>query len=216
MKICRAGLHEYPEDKKQCPQCAKDTNRRYYQNNKSKCKMKATKWWLENKDKHNQSVKKWELNNKEQRQLSIRKYEETNKAQIRITKNRYQRVRKRNDPLWKLRCDIAVLVNKSYKNQGYSKSSKTANILGCDFETLRKHLITSAMNNYGKYYSPLTKYQLDHVIPVSSATTEEELIKLNHYTNLQYLTPEDNLAKSDSLSWTIADSVTLNNLNQSI
>ena len=28
---------------------------------------------------------------------------------------------------------------------------------------------------------------LDHIIPVSSATTAEEVIRLNHYTNFQLL-----------------------------
>ena len=30
-------------------------------------------------------------------------------------------------------------------------------------------------------------WDIDHVIPLSSTKTEEELIKLNHYTNLQPL-----------------------------
>jgi len=30
-------------------------------------------------------------------------------------------------------------------------------------------------------------WDIDHIIPLSSATTEEELIKLNHYTNLRPL-----------------------------
>ena len=42
--------------------------------------------------------------------------------------------------------------------------------------------------NKGLYNGEL-KYgwDIDHRIPISSATSEEEMIKLNHYTNLQPL-----------------------------
>lgn len=43
--------------------------------------------------------------------------------------------------------------------------------------------------NYGLYESGVLEYgwDIDHIIPVSKAKDEEELIKLNHYTNLQPL-----------------------------
>ena len=42
--------------------------------------------------------------------------------------------------------------------------------------------------NKGLYNGKLNYgWDIDHKIPVSSATTEEELVKLNHYTNLQPL-----------------------------
>ena len=43
------------------------------------------------------------------------------------------------------------------------------------------------------------EWHLDHIIPVSIATSEEEIIKLNHYTNFQPLWAEDNIIKSNKL-----------------
>ena len=42
--------------------------------------------------------------------------------------------------------------------------------------------------NYGLYNGELNYgWDIDHIIPNSSALTEDEFIKLNHYTNLQPL-----------------------------
>ena len=47
-------------------------------------------------------------------------------------------------------------------------------------------------DNYGEWH-------LDHIIPISSANTEEEIIKLNHYTNFQPLWAIDNIKKGNKI-----------------
>ena len=43
------------------------------------------------------------------------------------------------------------------------------------------------------------EWHLDHIIPISLATTEEEIIKLNHYTNFQPLWAEENIRKGNKV-----------------
>ena len=45
-------------------------------------------------------------------------------------------------------------------------------------------------------------WDIDHVIPLSSVNTEDEIIKLNHYTNLQPLCSKINRdIKKDNLEY---------------
>jgi len=78
------------------------------------------------------------------------------------------------------------------------KQKTTNNIIGCSSDELVKHLekqfqIGMTWENYGEWH-------IDHIIPQSLAKTEDELYRLNHYTNLQPLWKEDNLRKSNKIS----------------
>lgn len=43
-------------------------------------------------------------------------------------------------------------------------------------------------DNYGKYNGELNHgWDIDHIIPISNAKTEEEVYILNHYSNLEPL-----------------------------
>ena len=45
------------------------------------------------------------------------------------------------------------------------------------------------------------EWQIDHIIPLSSAITKEEIYKLCYYTNLQPLWKIDNIKKSNKIIW---------------
>jgi hypothetical protein len=88
---------------------------------------------------------------------------------------------------------IRQSVRKSFKRSGYTKKSKTYNILGNDWSTVKKYfelLFQPGMswNNYGDW-------EIDHIIPLSKAKNEDDVIKLCHYTNLQPLWKLDNRLK---------------------
>jgi hypothetical protein len=89
--------------------------------------------------------------------------------------------------LYKLICKLRSLTNKALGRYGYTKRSKTAQILGVDLETAQHHL----------GHVPEYKHHIDHICPITQAQNEEEAIKLCHYTNLRYLPTEENLQKSD-------------------
>lgn len=72
-------------------------------------------------------------------------------------------------------------------------------IIGCEWNELKSYIEAKfskdmTWENYGQF-----GWHLDHIIPLASAKTEDDLYKLNHYTNLQPLWWRDNLLKSDKI-----------------
>jgi hypothetical protein len=70
-------------------------------------------------------------------------------------------------------------------------------IVGCSPEFLKKHLENQFVS--GMSWDNRSEWHIDHIIPLSSAKTKDELYKLSHYTNLQPLRSEDNLRKSNKI-----------------
>ena len=73
-----------------------------------------------------------------------------------------------------------------FKSKGIKKHKKLKEYLGCTSEFARDYiqsLFTHDMNwsNQGKYWD------IDHIIPLATAQTEDEIYKLSHYTNLRPL-----------------------------
>jgi hypothetical protein len=94
------------------------------------------------------------------------------------------------------------LIKNSLKKQGHKKSKRTEEMLGCSVKEFKKYLENGfepwmTWDNYGMFNENYDTWQLDHITPVSSATTEEGLIILNHYSNFQPLRVVDNILKSN-------------------
>jgi len=168
----------------------------YYEANKERKSANDKVWREENKEDVKAYHKTYYQVNKEKRSNWFKE----NREKINHYSNDYNKTYIKNrcakDPIYKLTKRIRALTCNAFKRGGWKKNSKTQELLGCDFTSLQVHLIASAIRNYGSY-SPLNEYHIDHIIPISLAKTEEDIIKLSHYSNLQFLTPSDNMSKSN-------------------
>jgi hypothetical protein len=172
-----------------CKECDSLLNKKYQQINKEKIKERRKAHYISNKERLNNISNLYYKENKEKSNLVSQEYFKTHKNY----KSEYRKTRKSNDNLYKLSESVRKLIWASLKHTGYTKKSKSHEIIGCSFEEFKVYLeskFESWMNweNKGLYNGKLNYgWDIDHVIPLSSAKTEEELIKLNHYTNLQPL-----------------------------
>ena len=145
------------------------------------------KYYIDNKDSLN--LKRRSKDNSEY----MRDYYLKNKELLRKNNNEYKKNRIKSDVLFKLSTQIRTSINNSIKRNGYNKISKTYDILGCSFEEFRIYLeskfeVWMTWENRGLYNGEFNYgWDIDHIIPVSSAKNEEDIIKLNHYTNFQPL-----------------------------
>ena len=81
------------------------------------------------------------------------------------------------------------------KSKKLNKTNKTFTIVGCTPSELKEHLERKFTD--GMSWQNQGSWHIDHIVPLSSAQTEEEIYKLCHYTNLQPLWAKDNLKKTN-------------------
>lgn len=164
-----------------------NASKEYYNKNKDK----KNKYYLENKDYYKAYGKEYNLKNK-------LKLQEKNKLYWEINKNNhfiYVKNRIKIDPIFKLSRNINSLINITFKKRGniFKKSKRTEEILGCSFEELFNYFESRfeswmTWENKGLYNGEFNfGWDIDHIIPISSAKSEEDIYRLNHFTNLQPL-----------------------------
>jgi hypothetical protein len=184
----------------------------YYKNNKEKQKDLHKKWSEKNKNYVLGKVKKWNEENKERRKQYEEEYRKTNSEKIKKYQeeyrrkhscrlNEYQKNKRNTDPIFKLAGNMRNRIREFLSLKKITKKNKVFNLVGLTPSVLKEYIenqFTDGMswNNYGLY-----GWHIDHIIPLSSAKSEEDLIKLCHYTNLQPLWAEDNLKKSTKLDY---------------
>ena len=139
---------------------------------------------IENKDKAYERTTKWRKANREK----------SNQNTIKCTKKRLK-----NNPFYRLSYNIRTMITKSFKrgtNQ-FTKRAQAESILGCNIEAFITYIVSkcpegTTFSDFGQY-----GYHIDHIVPISIAKTEEDVIRLNHYTNFQPLWWRDNIIKSN-------------------
>ena len=144
----------------------------------------SKKYREENKEKIAVKDREYRAANKEKRSAYAKKHYKANQEKRDAQKLAYAKERRKSDPLFRLIWNLRNNVTRYLKG---SKSERTEAILGMTFKDFEMYLevdYTEGMN-------------LDHVVPVSWATTDEEVYCLNHFSNFQILTAEENMDKGN-------------------
>jgi hypothetical protein len=146
-----------------------------------------------NPAKHKLSNKTWREANKEKHCQNAKDYYQKNKKHANEVKRKRRLERRRSDKFYAFRESVRNLVKQSFRDRNYTKSSKAEKIIGCDWPYLKAHIesqFTDGMN-----WENRADWHIDHIIPLASAKSQEDVFRLNHYSNLRPLWAIDNLKK---------------------
>jgi hypothetical protein len=187
-----------------CKDCNNKRSSEYRKNNPEKILELTRNWtkknpeWvynrhkryrLNNPDKVRQMHRDFLLKNPEKR----KEYRENYKPR----KREQRKERSENDVIYNLINRMRGRLRKYLKTLNITKKNRTFDIVGCTPQELKEHLEKQFVD--GMNWENRKEWHIDHIVPLSSAKTEEELYKLCHYSNLQPLWVEDNLKKSNKI-----------------
>jgi len=110
----------------------------------------------------------------------------------------YYKTRIAKDPKHSMNNRIRSLIASSLRIKGYRKPVKTEGILGCTLTEFRAHIerqFLPKMNWENRHL-----WEIDHIVPMGSAASEDVAVALNHFTNLRPMWTADNRKKGDCIT----------------
>jgi len=193
------GKHSY------CKDCSNQKNKEWREKNPEKNKDTIKKWRKDNADKireykrtrkptekEKEGRKLWEEKNAEKLKQYQKEYKSKNKD--RLSKMEY--LRKKNSPTYRAICNIRSRTSTLCSNIGAIKNSSITKSIGLSIDDFKLYIESKfvdgmSWDNYGEWH-------IDHIIPLHTAKTIDDVMKLNNYKNLQPLWWFDNLKKGSS------------------
>jgi hypothetical protein len=173
-----------------CKTCTLEYTRKRYYTETSKQYREKTK------EASREYLKEYNIINNEKLIAQKKEYYINNKKAINGFKKEWVKKRRQDNPLFKLSSNIRHSILEAIKRNNTVKVKSTNIILGCTMEEFKIHIESQFLNwmswdNYGNVCGTGLQYNcswdLDHIIPVSYAKTEEEVYLLNHWSNFQPL-----------------------------
>lgn len=196
IKICKKCGEEKPliefAKSKQC----KDG----YQGQCKKCASLSTlKWQSNNISRVREHQKKYDETHPEKAKERKERHDKKYPEQVKARKRRYTNKKMKEDPVFA----HLMMIRKKTREYAFKKYSHRGNeffkIIGIDRLGFRKYMEERFEDGMTWDNHGIDTWHIDHIIPLSSAKTIEEIEKLSHYTNLQPLWKEENESKGNKI-----------------
>lgn len=120
-------------------------------------------------------------------------YVAANRQKVTDRQNRWAKEKLKVDPMFALKKRLRTLMSNAFRYVSAEKLDETEAILGCTFEQFRAHIEMQFLP--GMSWDSRSDWHLDHIVPMATAKTPEDVMRLNHFTNYRPLWAEDNIFK---------------------
>lgn len=137
-------------------------------------------------------------NNKIKKIISARKWVLENPEKRRTISRAYKQKKRMGSTAYVLATRLSARIRSILLDLKITKRKKSIDFLGCSVAEFRDYFQSKFVG--GMSWERISEIHIDHVIPISTAKTEEDVIRLSHYTNLQPLWAIDNLKKGSKIS----------------
>ena len=175
-----------------------------FDKNLKKSSERLKKRYASNKQEYLRQQREYRLKNADAIRERRRRYRQRNASKIKVAKQIYAANnkdkiakalanRRANNPIARMANSMRRSIRR-YLDAGQKGEMSSFEIIGCSKDDLRKHLESKfrdgmTWQNYGKHW------HIDHVVPLISAKSSDEVKRLCHWTNLQPLTAFENISK---------------------
>jgi hypothetical protein len=218
-KTCRKGLHQYPADKKQCPECKKESKRKWCEKNFDRKREVDQRWRDQNRERARESVRRWYKNNSERHQENNRRWKAQNPEQVKENNKRWykqnlERKQKRARQWYEQNFERVREKNRHWREKNTAQnrelvrrwSKQNPDKIRANLNrrrAMKKQAVPpwadqAAINAIYAEAIRLEKemgikYHVDHIYPLQS----DYMCGLHVETNLQILTEKQNKKKSN-------------------
>jgi len=179
-----------------------------FDKNLSKSKDRLRARYASRKEEYSKIQREYRIKNADVIRERRRRYRSQNAAKIKASKQTYaannrEKIskalaeRRANNPIARMANSMRRSIRR-YLDAGQKGEMSSFEIIGCSKDHLREYLQSKfaegmTWDNYGKHW------HIDHIVPLASARTVEDVKRLCRWTNLQPLTAFENISKGSKI-----------------
>lgn len=186
-----------------------ERDRLYRESHKEEIKASHKAWRDKNRERLNEQARERYKEDPQAAKARKDRYVAAHQEQVKAANKRYkqenrqkatdyERTRRQTDPIHRFRSSFVCLIRGYLRKKGYKGGKSTWEVVGCDFDAFLAYIRSQfsdgmTIENYGHGKG---RWNIDHIVPISTAQNDEDLERLNHYTNLRPMWATDNYRKS--------------------
>lgn len=173
-----------------CKDCRSLQEKERYLREKDSIIEKRRDYNEKNRSFINTRQREYNAKNKEK----IKAYSQANRDRI----NANRKVWRNENPANLIADRFRRRLNYALKTLGIKKNRSSLEFLGCSLEFFKEHLEKQFLK--GMNWENREEWHIDHIIPMATAKTEDDVVRLSHFTNLRPLWKRENFSKNKAVT----------------